>query len=328
MTTLIESSSVISQLALNPSATSAAVVEIRKLLKLEEELEAFSTHAAKALLEILGNYHEVLPPFLEKLRDEATDVVLIDGLNTFETPEDCLVARAISLSLIGSYGSAFQYASQNGGQLVARLEPKPGLLHVKNTGEGSGNFGLHSDDSALPERFRVRHIQLMAVNNDAQAATTIARLDDFMPMVPEQLIDILIKPCFRTRLPRSFGLRHEVWSEPMPLVWERGGNWHASLPSYAAKPVDEDDSDAMLALNEFIAIAEAATQSIVLRPGMICIFHNSRILHGRAAFVGRRLVLRVLVRPDLDDLRQITGVSGNVFPVWPLLHEDQPSLWG
>ena len=59
----------------------------------------------------------------------------------------------------------------------------------------------------------------------------------------------------RTRLPRSFRLRHEVWSEPMPLLEQSRGLWFAAMPSYAAKPVADEDNAAMSALAEFITVA-------------------------------------------------------------------------
>ena len=260
---------------------------------------------------------------LAELRDEAVDIIVVEGLGTGESPDSCLESENLSLALAQTYGDPFQYSCQNGGKLVARLETKPGMEGAKNTGEGSGSFGLHTDDAALPENFRCRHIQLLGVNNDAQAATNVVRLDKLIPAVPSRVLDALQKPNYRTRLPRSFGFRHEIWSEPMPLLEQRRGLWFAAMPSYAAKPIAEDDSTtaAMAALSVFVHLAEEFIEPIIIRPGTLVAFHNGRILHGRSQFSGRRLVLRTLVRPDLNDLRSATGIDGNIFPVWPLLEE-------
>ncbi len=263
---------------------------------------------------------------LSELKDEAVDLIVIQGLDTGESLDACPKAENLALTSALSYGMPFQYSCQNGGKLVARLETKLGMEGVKNTGEGSGAFGLHTDDAALPEDFRCRHIQLFGVNNDAEAATNVVRLDKLIPAVPSRVLDTLQRPNYRTRLPRSFGFKHEIWSEPMPLLEQRGGLWFAAMPSYAAKPTADDEgaAEAMTALTVFVRIAEEFIEPIVIRPGTLVAFHNGRVLHGRSQFSGRRLVLRTLVRPDLTALQAATGTDGNIFPVWPLLEEKQP----
>jgi len=55
--------------------------------------------------------------------------------------------------------------------LVGILRPKPELIGVANTGEGSGEFKGHSDDAIFAPFFSPEHIQLTGILNQSGAAT-------------------------------------------------------------------------------------------------------------------------------------------------------------
>ena len=254
---------------------------------------------------------------LERARDGDLDAVYVEGL-----PTELAHARIVLMSMTHVLGKPFNYDSQNGGALVMELKPVEGS--AGNTNSTREDFALHTDDAAMPRDARTEFINLYGIVNPPNTLTGFApTLDALRELNASGLVDDLVKalsePRFRVRFPVSFGFDTEVWSDPCPIVEiSEDGDIETRFPSYAVKPVHDDDFAAHAAIAAFRAAMERHVVNVPLDAGCFLTFNNSRGAHKRGAIgEGDRLVLRTYSARSLELLREVTGENGPIFPVAP-----------
>ncbi|MEP4990026.1 MAG: hypothetical protein ABJV68_20390, partial [Paracoccaceae bacterium] len=216
----------------------------------------------------------------------------------------------------------FNYDVQNGGALVMELKPVEGS--VGNTNSTREDFAFHTDDAAIPRDARVEWLQLYGIVNPPNTMTGFApTLDALNDLKTSGTVDALIKalgePRFRVRFPVSFGFEKEVWSDPCPVIEiGKDGDIETRFPSYAIKPVRDDDFVAHAAIAVFLAALERQVINVPLDAGCFLAFNNNRGAHKRGTIgEGDRLVLRTYATQCLDMLQAVTGEDGPIFPVAP-----------
>tara|TARA_R110002049_G_scaffold108883_1_gene257487 strand:- start:1557 stop:2504 length:948 start_codon:yes stop_codon:yes gene_type:complete len=254
---------------------------------------------------------------LERARDGHLDAVYIDGL-----PKDVESARIVLVAMTHILGKPFNYDAQNGGALVMKLKPVRGS--VGNTNSTREDFAFHTDDAAIPRDARVEWLQLYGIVNPPNTLTGFApTMDALNDLKASGTVDPLVKalgqPRFRVRFPVSFGFEKEVWSDPCPVIEiGKDGDIETRFPSYAIKPVRDDDFVAHAAIAVFLAALERQVINVPLDAGCFLAFNNNRGAHKRGTIgEGDRLVLRTYATQCLDMLQAVTGENGPIFPVAP-----------
>lgn len=256
---------------------------------------------------------------LDRAREGDLDAVYIQGL-----PTDPASARLVLVALTQILGAPFNYDVQNGGALVMELRPVAGS--VANTNASRDEFGLHTDDAAVPRNGRAAFINLYGLVNPPGTMTGYAPTRDALAELQasgavEVLLQALREPRFEVRYPISFKFEKEVWSDPCAIIeMSEDGDIDTRFPSYAVKPVDDGDFVAHAAIAVFLAALERHVVNVPLDPGCFLTFNNSRGAHKRGAIgQGDRRVLRTYSAQDLDQLRQMTDAPGPIFPIAPIV---------
>lgn len=252
--------------------------------------------------------------FLKLYKNESNCGVFIEGLPGIEySVNDIQKGEYISLIFSFMLGEPFQYLQQNDGKLVGHITPKEGF-EMTQSGLSRGNFGWHTDDRLFAPEFRTKWIQLLGIHNPEKAETIIAPIDEIVKKLSPEIIRVLMEKRFEVKMPTSFGFRNMIWSEPLSIIWNgEQERYLVGVPTYNVRVVDAADDVAKNALTQFLAVLDSCKQSVVLDKSSLLVFNNDRVLHGRTAFSGDRLVLRTYVRPDLTALRDKTRSQGYVF---------------
>lgn len=258
---------------------------------------------------------------LEKLakRDKAC-AVFIEGLPEMTGyPEQVHLGEFLSLVFASILGEPFQYLQQNDSKLVAHIYPKEGFESTQS-GFSRDNFGWHTDDRFFQAEFRTEWIQLFGIYNPQGAETIISPISEIITRLPDKVLSVLMQKRFEVKMPTSFGFKSSIWSEPLSLIWMNEGQlYEVGIPTYNVRPAHLEDQEASDALALFFNIIDQCKQSFTITSGSMLIFNNNRLLHGRTAIKGDRLILRTYIRPDLTALRKQTYSTGHIFDARMLL---------
>ncbi len=233
------------------------------------------------------------------------------------------LAPLVQLATSMMVGQPFNYAEQNGGALSMRLEPRRDS--AANTNTTPDEFALHSDDAVMPEDMRTTWISLYGIRNPRRTLTGYAPIEGISTDIGRRAWDVLRAPRFSVRVPLSFELGDDIWSEPRPILGEDDRD-RATIawPSYATKPADTADTEAC---NVLAALKQAMEQRVsytALCPGTLLVFSNLHGAHKRTPIGdGSRLVLRNYIRADLAALREKAGHEGHIFSLRSLLNLDR-----
>ncbi|MEL6979309.1 MAG: hypothetical protein AAGM38_11600 [Pseudomonadota bacterium] len=271
----------------------------------------------QAVADILKRVAPRIVQTLERVRAGEMDAVYIEGL-----PADLPRAQVLLLGLTHHLGAPFNYASQNGGDLVMKLQPVKGS--AENTNSTTAEFKLHTDDAAVPRDARTASICLYGIKNPPGTMTgyapTLNALAELQTCTAASaLIEALYEPRYSVRFPTSFGLDREVWTGPIPIISvATDGSFETRFPSYAIRPVDDRDFVAHAAIAMFSAALQRQVVNVPVNAGCFLAFNNLRGAHCRGAIgAGERLVLRTYAVNSLEPLKKATGVAGPIFPVEP-----------
>jgi hypothetical protein len=234
---------------------------------------------------------------LERQRDPGGPAgILIRNLPVDDTTEETPVADAVSLAVGSILGLPFQYVpGPDDDRLVARLEPKPHLQGVKDTGQSNEDFAPHCDWSAVAPTFSPAWLILLGVMNEARSWTGLVPIEPILARLSPETVKILKEPRFVVQVPKNVSTRLQLLSTPRPVLWDESGLTHVALPTYWIQPASgPDDKMAQAALGEIIRLVNdpQTTMRLVIQKGDALIFRNHRALHSRGKVDGRRLVLR------------------------------------
>lgn len=214
-------------------------------------------------------------------------------------------------------GEPFQYEQQNNGDIVAQIKPVQSLEQT-NSNAGKMSFGWHSDDSFLPSKFRTKWIQLTGFYNPDKILTKISLIDEIIQNLSNQSLHKLTLKNYKVKVPTSFGLG-DIWSDGIPLIRINGANqFEIGVPTYHVIPADPADKSADLAFNDLRSSINKCEKSFCIESGTALIFNNDRLLHARDEIQTDRLVLRVYIKPNLDDLILATDSNNRVFDLGKL----------
>lgn len=206
----------------------------------------------------------------------------------------------------------FSYQQEKGGVLIHEIAPTPGK-EISLSNAGRTPLGYHTDAAILLPQFRPDFLMLLGLVNENAIPTFLAPVNEAMQHLSPRHQAILQEPRFRIETPESFEIFNGkiIQSEWRSLV-SRNKSGIAEIAGnlYAVKT---KDSQANTALNALIDVLPHVTHSLVLEPGDLVIFSNSKILHARAAVEGARWLQRIYLKTSLKDLRQATQTDNKTY---------------
>lgn len=269
----------------------------------------------------LRELYVAAPTLIKKLTQakNSADAIFIDGLPTFDnTTPELANAKIISLMLALVMGEPFQYKQQNNGELVASIKPIEGL-EQSNSNAGKIHFGWHSDDSFLLSKFRTKWIQLTGFYNPDRVLTNIALIDEIIQNLSKESLNTLMLKKYKVKIPTSFKLG-DMWSDDRPLIIMNANNqFEISVPMYHVAPSTLTDELATRALQDLSNAIEQSKRSYCIEPGTALIFNNDRLLHARDEIKTDRLLHRIYIKPNLEDLILATGSNNRIFDLQKLI---------
>jgi hypothetical protein len=159
---------------------------------------------------------------------------------------------------------------------------------------------FHTETAFHPHR--PRYLLLFCLRGDPSAHTTLASVHDIMDRLPEEVVDVMFEPRFRTAVDASFlaGRSNEL-GPVQPLVTGTRSEPTFVFDADLTVGIDTDAEHALAAVRS--AIAEIET-SVVLEPGDLLVVDNNVAVHGRSPFAARfdgtdRWLQRTFVVTDL-----------------------------
>ena len=284
----------------------------------------------------LARYLQPLSAFVEDLtHPEGADFVLFSNLpldlQLPAPPEDgrrpAVKATWVSeltllaVALVGGL-EPLTYQQLRGNALVHEIAP---ALAQAQTGSSLGrtSFGFHTDAAILQRPYRPEVLLLLGLVNAGQTPTLVAPLESALAWLRQEVptaLAVLQSPRYRIRNPQlmTIGQGKIIYSEPRPVLtlnpaqgWEIAGDF----PTLQAL-----DAEAKAALTALQQAFDHSAIPIVLEPGMLLMFNNHRVAHGRSPISGARWLQRLYARQSLSALHQATGQE-HVFDVHRLILE-------
>lgn len=232
----------------------------------------------------------------------------------------------VVLLLCGSViGDPFAWATQQAGALVNDVIPVKGYEHAQ-VGAGSLTaLKWHTEDAFHP--YRADWLALACLRNPDDVGTTVAHVDDALPLVAEP--EELFGPCIFIRpddaqmpdfkQPARAAVDREALADRQRGEHNRGGRGSAVLsgsqdaPELCIDPaymeILNPGSSAALAVDDLCAGLDLVQHTVVLRPGDALFVDNRRVVHGRAPFRARydgadRWLKRINVMRDIRRARE------------------------
>ena len=149
---------------------------------------------------------------------------------------------------------------------------------------------------------------LIGLVNTCQTETYFAPLDEILGLLPPEIIDLLRQPIFKVTFPESFVMGEPVFKTQPILFTGPGGQTEIKFNSF--KVVGTTPA-AQAAIDMLLGVLPAVLKPIVLKPGTLCLFSNTRCLHSRGRIEGDRWAQRIyLCQPEtMSRLKQATGVD-------------------
>jgi L-asparagine oxygenase len=209
------------------------------------------------------------------------------------------------------FGLPFTFREQYGGALVHDVRPAAGH-ETEESSRGRVMLPFHTDDGFLDPGARPEHLALLGIANPERVPTNVVRLESVLELLPTETITILREPLFTLACPDSFeaprGITEKVPARP--ILWTGAGGRPETSFAPDTRPIDGADDEAGTHLKLFAAAVDRAPRiSIVLEPGEILVFSNSRCLHGRPPVEAERWMKRLYLREDLCHLDRIAATT-------------------
>ncbi len=194
-----------------------------------------------------------------------------------------LATEFVLLAVARRLGQPVGYRPEHGGDLVQNLVPtKDTALRQVSTSSGV-DLMFHTEAAFHPHR--PRYLLLLCLRGDPKAITTLSSIFELLPLLPEEVVDTLFQPRFRTAVDESYlhGNRN-VLGAPMPVL--RGDRQRPQLV-FDAELMTGTDRDADAAIRALSAAIDAHHTGVALEAGDLLIVDNDVAVHGRSSYQPR-----------------------------------------
>ena len=203
------------------------------------------------------------------------------------TPESP-VAKDLSteltlLTVARRLGQPVGYVPEHGGRIVQNIVPTQTDADRQTSTSSRSNLMFHTETAFHP--FRPRYLLLLCLRGDPAAHTTLVSVHELMDRLPDDVVETMFQPRFRTAVDASFlGGRVNELGPARPLI--TGTRDEPTFVFDADLPVgiDTEAEDTLVQVRDLI---EEIKTSVVLEPGDLLVVDNNVAVHGRSPFTAR-----------------------------------------
>jgi L-asparagine oxygenase len=210
------------------------------------------------------------------------------------------ISEFVLLTAARRLGQPVGYEPEHGGDLVQNIVPTKTSADRQVSTSSRVELMFHTEAAFHPHR--PRYLLLLCLRGDPSAATTLSSIHEVLPQLPDDVIDVLFQPRFRTAVDESY-----LHGRPNLL-----GPACSVLSGPRHRPTMVFDADLMVGMDRAAdealqALAHAVASnhtSVVLAAGDLLVVDNTIAVHGRSPFVPRfdgtdRWLQRTFVVSDL-----------------------------
>ena len=232
------------------------------------------------------------------------NVPIGDLPRTPPTPE-ATVAKDLStevalLTVARRLGQPVGYVPEHGGRIVQNIVPTQTDADSQTSTSSRSSLMFHTETAFHPHR--PRYLLLLCLRGDPSAHTTLASVHDIMDRLPDDVVEVMFQPRFRTAVDASFlaGRSNEL-GPVRPLVTGTRSESTFVFDADLTVGIDTAAEDVLVAVRSAITAVET---SVVLEPGDLLVVDNNVAVHGRSPFGARfdgtdRWLQRTFVVTDL-----------------------------
>jgi alpha-ketoglutarate-dependent taurine dioxygenase len=205
------------------------------------------------------------------------------------------VSEGIAIAIANILGYPSIILGEKREELVHQITPVPGR-ETSQSNEGSDELLFHQDLAPNKDLPRMAYHETMPTwliltglqSGSGSTPTYIAALDEALPLMSQQAIDILRQQRFVTNPPDSFVKEAPELASRLPvhpILLDYNGHVEAAFDTSSdVRPIGgARDEEAMGAIAEFNEALGKVKHGVVIEPGTTVIFNNRRVVHGRGA---------------------------------------------
>lgn len=203
------------------------------------------------------------------------------------------------LTIAKFFGEPVGYAPEHGGTIVQNILPVKTNSTTQQSTSSNVLLAFHTEQAFHPHR--PRFLFLLCLKGDVNAHTLLCSIDDIVPYLSNNEIQILKQKRFVTKPDKSFlppGVDGE-YSKPLSVF-----NHNLSTMVFDEDLMVGVDVEANSALECLKQVINDRYQSVCLQSGDLLIVDNNRAVHGRTPFKAKydgtdRWLQRAFVLEDL-----------------------------
>lgn len=203
------------------------------------------------------------------------------------TPESIvdkdLATELTLLTVARRLGQPVGYVPEHGGRIVQNIVPTQSDTDRQTSTSSRSNLMFHTETAFHP--FRPRYLLLLCLRSDPSAHTTLVSVHELMDRLPDDIVEAMFKPRFRTAVDASFlGGRINELGPARPLITGTRSEPTFIFDADLTVGTDSDAEDVLVQLRSMI---EEIKTSVVLEPGDLLVVDNNIAVHGRSPFTAR-----------------------------------------
>lgn len=218
-----------------------------------------------------------------------------------ETPTDKDLATELTLLTVARrLGQPVGYVPEHGGRIVQNIVPTRSDADRQTSTSSRSNLMFHTETAFHP--FRPRYLLLLCLRGDPSAHTTLVSVHELMDRLPDDVVEVMFEPRFRTAVDASFlGGRVNELGPARPLITGTRDEPTFVFDADLTVGVDNGSEDVLVQVRHLI---DEIKTSVVLEPGDLLVVDNNVTVHGRSPFTARfdgadRWLQRAFVVADL-----------------------------
>ncbi len=209
-------------------------------------------------------------------------------------------------------GELISFREEKSGSLVQDVVPVPGMERFQGNA-GSVPLTMHVENAFHPYRPDFVGLHCLRNDHDDVAGLRVTSIRNALPLLPDQVRQVLAQPRFITDPPASFGDLANA-PAPHPILIGSVDDPNIKIDFESTYPLDDEAKQAMALLDEALTTVR---RTVILAPGDLAFVDNRIALHGRTEFTPRydgrdRWLQRVFVHLDFRRSRELRPDGGQV----------------
>ncbi len=187
------------------------------------------------------------------------------------------------LTVARRLGQPVGYIPEHGGRIVQNIVPTQTDADQQTSTSSRSKLMFHTETAFHP--FRPRYLLLLCLRGDPAAHTTLVSVHELIDRLPDDVVDVMFEPRFRTAVDSSFlrGRTNELGAA-RPLITGTRQEPTFVFDADLTVGTDTEADDVLVRVRDLI---EEIKTSVVLEPGDLLVVDNNVAVHGRSPFTAR-----------------------------------------